>query len=191
MEAYRYQELAYLIVPVMLGMEFFMTARIERKGYDNAPVGTYVLDFFGFVFAALIPAIFIFTIWAIVTDKFAVGRDTLARFDRYAVMFFFMGAWWQIYMITALRARRLRELKVTDWYVWVPYIGLGTFISLLILWVFPWNLKWVSVFWFLISFAVMKFAGLSLKVIEKAFWALAGVTFFFMNLLFLWLESLI
>ncbi len=94
-------------------------------------------------------------------------------------------------MITALRARRLSELNVSDWYVWVPYLGLGTFISLLILWVSPWNLKWVSVFWFLISFAVMKFAGLSSKVIEKAFWVLAVVTFFFMNLLFLWLESLI
>jgi hypothetical protein len=191
MEAYRYQELAYLIVPIMLGMEFFMTAKIERKGDDNAPVGTYVLDFFGFVFAALIPAIFIFTIWAIVTERFTVGQDTLARFDRYAVMFFFMGAWWQVYMIAALRARRLRDLELSDWYIWVPYLVLGTFISLLILWVSPWNLKWVSVFWFMISFAVMKFAGFSLKVVEKALWTLAVATFFFMNLLFLWLESLI
>lgn len=31
MEAYRYQELVYLVVPVMLGMEFLMCAKDERR----------------------------------------------------------------------------------------------------------------------------------------------------------------
>lgn len=191
MEAYRYQEIVYLIVPIMLGMEFFMTARVERKGQNDVPFGSYVLDLFGFVFSALIPAIFIFTIWTLETGKFVLHRDTLARFDRYAVMFFFMGSWWQVYMIAALRARRIRELSVSDWYVWIPYVGLGIFISLLVLWVSPWNLKWVSVFWFLITFGTLKVFHVGPKAIEKVFWVLAAITFFSENLLFIWLETLL
>ncbi|UCG78334.1 MAG: hypothetical protein JSV21_00405 [Nitrospirota bacterium] len=191
MEAYRYQELVYLVVPVMVGMEFFMTARAERRGFDNPPVGTYVLDFFGFLFAAIIPAIFIFTIWSIETGAFSFGNDTLARFDRYAVMFFFMGAWWQVYLLTALRVRRSRDLDVSDWYVWVPYLGLGIFISLLVLWVSPWGLKWVSVIWFFFLFGALKLSGVTPKVIEKVFWVLTLITFFGENLLFLWLETLL
>jgi len=191
MEAYRYQELMYLVVPVMVGMEFFMTARFEKRGHEDTPFGSYVLDFFGFIFVALIPAIFIFTIWAIEGGRFDFGTDTLARFDRYAVMFLFMGAWWQVYILAALRARRMRELKVNDWYVWLPYLGLGTFISLLVLWVSPWNLKWVSVFWFFATFVVMKLLKAGPGAIEKFFWVLAGFTFFVENILFLWLESVV
>jgi hypothetical protein len=190
-EAYRYQELAYLIVPIMLGMEFFMTARSERKGGGETPFGSYVLDFFGFVFAALIPAIFIFTIWTLETERFVLHHNTLARFDRYAVLFFFLGAWWQVYMLAALRARRMREMNVSDWYIWLPYIGLGVFISFLILWVSPWKMKWVSVFWFVFTFSVLKLLKVSAKGIEKVFWFLAIFTFVSENLLFIWLETLL
>lgn len=191
MEAYRYQQLAYLIVPIMLGMEFFMTARFEKKDRDDVPFGSYVLDFFGFVFSALIPAIFIFTIWAIEGKKFIFGEDTLARFDRYAVMFFFLGSWWQVYILAALRARRLRKMSYSHWYIWLPYVGLGIFISFLVLWVSPWNLKWVSVFWFVLTFIVIKLLRVSPQTIEKVFWVFAGVTFFVENLLFLWLETVV
>ncbi len=191
MEAYRYQELVYLIVPVMVGMEFFMTARLEKKDHEETPFGSYVLDFFGFVFAALVPAIFIFTIWAIEGKKFVFGVEALARFDRYAVMFFFMGAWWQVYVLAALRARRLKTLKVSDWYVWLPYTGLGMFISFLVLWVSPWGLKWVSVFWFVATFAGLKLLKVSPKGVERVFWGLAAFTFIGENLLFLWLETVI
>ncbi|GBE00224.1 hypothetical protein BMS3Abin07_02273 [bacterium BMS3Abin07] len=191
MEAYRYQQIAYLIVPIMLGMEFFMTARFEKSGREETPFGSYVLDFFGFLFAGFLPAVFIFTIWALEAKKFIFGWDTLARLDRYAVMFFFFGAWWQIYMLTALRARRCRGLKLSGWYVWLPYIGLGIFVSLLILWVSPWNLKWVSVFWFLLIFALLKIFKVSMRITEKIFWVLTVLTFLMENLMFIWLESVI
>jgi hypothetical protein len=191
MESYRYQQLAYLVVPVMLGMEFFITGRFERKSHDDVPVGSYVLDFFGFVFTALIPAIFIFTIWAVDQKKFVFGINTLARFDRYGVMFFFMGAWWQVYMIAALRARRLRSGGISDWYVWIPYVGLGIFISLLVLWVSPWGLMWVSVFWFLMTFGILKVLKVTAKNIERVFWILGLFTFLSENVLFIWLDSIV
>jgi hypothetical protein len=53
MEAYRYRELVYLIVPIMLGMEFFISAREEKKDREEVTLGFYVLEFFGFIFMAL------------------------------------------------------------------------------------------------------------------------------------------
>jgi hypothetical protein len=119
MEAYRYQELLYLIVPVMLGMEFFMCAREERRSRAEAPLGSYLLEFSGVLFMALIPAVFLFTIWASETKRFPFQEITLARLDRYGVMFFFMGAWWQVYLFGALRARRMEKKATDKWYLWV------------------------------------------------------------------------
>ncbi len=65
MSAIRYPELAYLIIPVLLGLEFFISAKNEKNEKGETPLGSYMLDFFGFLFMALIPAIFLFTIWAV------------------------------------------------------------------------------------------------------------------------------
>lgn len=190
MEAYRYQELAYLVVPVMLGMEFLMCAKDERKSRAETPLGSYLLEFWGFIFMALIPAIFLFTIWAVETRRFPFQEATLARLDRYGVLFFFMGAWWQVYLFGALRARRMGKRDVDKWYLWVPFLGLGVFISILVLWVSPWNLKWVSVIWFLSLFGILNIIKASPKTIEKTMWVLAAITFIVENILFLWLESI-
>ncbi len=190
MEAYRYQEIAYLIVPVTLGLEFFMTAKNEKKDKNETPLGSYVLDLWGFVFFALIPAMFVFTIWAIESKAFPLRESTLARLDRYGVMFMFMGAWWQIYIIGALRARRLLSLE-SRVSLWGPFIGLGTFISLLVLWVSPWNLKWVSVGWFLVISAALHFFKAGPKTIERVLWILAGITFIVENIIFVWLETIV
>lgn len=189
MEAYRMQQFAYLVVPVMLGLEFFIAAKDEKKVEEETPFGSYVLDFFGFVFVALFPAFFIFTIWAVEGKKFIFGAETLARFDRYGVMFFFLGAWWQVCIISALRARRLVRRGRSDWYVWAPYLLLGAFISALILWVAPWGLMWVSVAWFVLSFGALKFLRVSYRNIERVFWVLALCFFLFENALFIFLES--
>ncbi len=190
MQAYRYQELAYLIVPVMLGVEFFITAKDEKKGREETPIGSYILDFFGFIFMTIIPALFIFTIWAIEKGSFPFGEETLARLDRYGVMFMFMGAWWQVYLIAALRARRLRyDNKPIK--LWGPFILLGVFISFLVLWVSPWGLKWVSVGWFFVLTAIMLVFKVKPKTLERVFWALAIFTFILENILFVWLESIV
>jgi hypothetical protein len=191
MEAYRYQELLYLIVPVMLGMEFFMCAREERRSKAEAPLGSYLLEFSGFLFMALIPAVFLFTIWASETKRFPFQEITLARLDRYGVMFFFMGAWWQVYLFGALRARRMEKKATDKWYLWIPFLGLGIFISILVLWVSPWNLKWVSVIWFLAIFGIFNLIKAKPRTIEKTMWILAAVTFLVENILFLWLESVV
>jgi hypothetical protein len=190
MEPYRYQELIFLVVPVMLGMEFFMTSRNEKRGKKEIPLGSYVLDFCGFIFTALVPSIFIFTIWAIETGAFPFRETTLARLDRYGVMFFFMGAWWQVYMIGALRARRLSNMH-SDMYLWGPFLGLGIFISLLVLWVSPWNLKWISIGWFIFIAGILHILKANPGIKEKVLWFLAGITFFVENILFMWLEAII
>lgn len=189
MESYRYQQLVYLIVPILLGIEFFLCAKEERKGKETAPVGSYLLDLFGFIFVALIPAMFFFMIWAVEYKAFPLQVNTLARIDRYGVLFFFFGAWWQVYIFAALRARRIRLKNGSKWMLWIPYLLLGIFISLLILLVSPWNMKWISVIWFLMLFACMIKA--SMKTVEKVFWILAGITFFVENVLFIWLESVV
>lgn len=191
MEAYRYQQLAYLAVPVILGMEFFMSAREERQGKEETPLGFYVLEFFGFIFMALFPAIFLFTIWAIEAKAFPQQIMPLARLDRYAVMFFFMGAWWQVYIFGALRARRMGKREMKGSYLWMPFLGLGIFISMLVLWVSPWNMKWISVAWFLVLYGGLSMIKAGAKTIERTFWVLAGITFFVENALFLWLESVL
>ncbi|GAB4417111.1 MAG: hypothetical protein OHK0032_13140 [Thermodesulfovibrionales bacterium] len=191
MEAYRYQELAYLIVPVILGIEFFMCAKDERKEREETPLGSYALDFLGFVFTALIPAIFIFTVWAVESKAFPSQSITLARLDRYAVLFFFMGAWWQVYIFGALRARRMEKKQARKWFLWVPFLILGIFISLLVLWVSPWSLKWVSVVWFIFIFGVLNVFKARARIIERTMWVLSIITFVIENILFLWLESVV
>ncbi len=191
MEAYRYQELAYLVVPVMLGMEFFMCARDEKRIGLDSTLGSYLLEVSGFIFMALIPAIFIFTIWAVETKRFPLQELTLARLDRYGVLFFFMGAWWQVYIFGALRARRMERKEAGKGYLWIPFLSLGLFISILVLWVSPWNLKWVSAIWFFLIFGILNIIKARPKTIEKTMWILAAITFLVENILFLWLESVV
>jgi hypothetical protein len=191
MEAYRYQQFAYLVVPVLLGIEFFICARDEKKGKEEIPLGFYLLDFFGFLFMAVIPALFIFTIWAVETKSFPQQIMPLARLDRYGVLFFFMGAWWQVYLFGALRARRMVNDGKNMFYYWVPFLVLGIFISLLVLWVSPWNLKWISVAWFVLIFGILSVFKARMKAIERMMWVLTGLTFVIENALFIWLESVI
>ena len=191
MNAYRYQEIAYLIIPVLLGLEFFICAKDEKKDGQDTPLGCYVLDFFGFLFMALIPAIFIFTIWAVETKAFPLQDMTLARLDRYAVLFFFMGAWWQVHMIGALRARRLKEEDGGKWGVWTVYLALGIFISLLILWVSPFHLKWASAAWFLAVFGALRVSGARAKTIQRTFWILTVFFFLLENVMFIFMETVV
>lgn len=192
MDAYRFQELAYLAIPVMLGLEFFSSAKEEKGENGERPLGSYVLDFFGFVFTAVIPAVFVFTIWAVESKTFPSQTVALARLDRYAVMFLFMGGgWWQIYMFTALRARRMIRAEKSRSYLWIPFLAFGIFISLLVLWVAPWNLRWISCAWFLLLFGVLGGIKAGLKTVERAMWVLSGLTFFGEILFFIWLDSVV
>lgn len=191
MSPIRYPELAYLIVPVLLGVEFFLSAKAEKGEKEETPLGSYVLDFFGFLFMALIPAIFIFTIWAVETRAFPLQDIMLARLDRYAVIFFFLGSWWQVHMIAALRSRRLKEEDLGRWYVWAPYLILGIFISLLVLWVSPFQLKWVSVGWFLTVFGILRLSRARVRTMQRVFWILTVFFFLLENVMFIFMETVV
>ena len=75
--------------------------------------------------------------------------------------------------------------------VWVPYLLLGSFISALILWVAPFNLMWVSVFWFLASFGMLAALKVAPNKVCRVFMTLAVVVFIGENILFIILDAIV
>ncbi len=191
MQGYRFQQLAYLIVPLMVGFEMFMSARVERNKAGRESAGALALDIFGFVFAAVVPAVFLLTIATLEFNLFPLQEQTLHRLDRYAVMFMFLGAWWQVFLLAGLRARRIEDGENVLRPVLLPYFVLGAFVSALILWVAPWNLMWVSIGWFVLTAAVL--AGFKVKPakVARVFMVLALFGFFGENVLFIFLDSVV
>ena len=107
-------------------------------------------------------------------------------------MFLFLGSWWQVFLITALRARRTSHAGGSMLRsVWIPYLLLGAFISALILWVAPFNLMWVSIFWFLASFGLLAAVRVSPDKACRVFMVLAVVVFAGENLLFIVLDAIV
>jgi hypothetical protein len=150
------------------------------------------LDACGYGFIAFIPAIFLFTILSLEYQRFPLLTQVLHRFDRYGVMFMFLGSWWQVFLITALRARRAADSGSSMLLsVWVPYLLLGVFISALILWVAPFNLMWVSIFWFLASFGLMAAVKVSPGKVCRVFMVLAVFVFVGENILFIILDAIV
>lgn len=190
MEPYRYQEFAYLIIPILLGVEFFRTADQEREAHKEYPIGSYVLFFFGFVFIVVVPVMFASVIWAVTSGGTIIDEITLARFDRYGVMFMFLGAWWQIYLISALRTRRLM-LKKGLAYVMVPFFVMGLYVSVLILKYAPFSLMWVSIGSFLVIAGFLYALQVGAKGTERAFWALTAMGFLITNLIFVFMETVV
>jgi hypothetical protein len=193
MEGYRYQQLTYLIIPLLTGVEFFRCAKAERKKRAGESAGAVVMDACGYAFMALIPALFFFTILSIEYHRLPLFLPALHRLDRYGVMFFFLGAWWQIFLITALRARRVAGGQGTSLFfsVWLPYLALGGFISALVLWVAPFKLMWVSFFWFVASFGILAGAGTSAGKVMKIFLVLTIMVLVGENVFFIILDAIV
>ena len=192
MEGYRFQQFAYLIIPLMTGIEFFRCARSVRKKTGGESARAVTMDACGYAFIGFIPAVFLFTIFSLEYHRFPLLVQVLHRFDRYGVMFFFLGSWWQVFLITALRARRAADSgKAPLLSVWVPYLVLGVFISALILWVAPFNLMWVSIFWFVASFGLLAAIRVSADRVCKVFMILALVVLVGENILFVVLDAIV
>jgi hypothetical protein len=192
MEGYRYQQFAYLLVPLTAGVEFFVTARSERKKSGKESARAVLMDVFGYVFVALIPALFFFTIASLESHRFPLLDQLLHRLDRYGVMFFFLGAWWQVFLITALRATRAADRGAkTFTAVWLPYLCFGLFISALILWSAPFNLMWFSVFWFVATFGLLAALGVTPAKLAKIFLVLAVLIVISENILFIILDAIV
>lgn len=192
MEGYRYQQLAYLVVPFAAGVELFLTAKCERKKSMRECAMAVIMDALGYVFVLLIPTMFLFTIFSIENHHLPQFVQILHRLDRYGVMFFFLGSWWQVFLITSLRARRAVDRRGGLFLpVWLPYLVFGAFISALILWVAPWNLMWVSVVWFVATFGILTAVGVSPAKLSKIFLALAVVVLACENILFIILDAIV
>jgi hypothetical protein len=192
MEGYRLQQFAYLVIPVTAGVEFFLTAKAERRKEKKETARAVAMDAFGYFFIALIPALFLFTIFSIEYNRFPLMAQVLHRLDRYGVMFFFLGAWWQIFLITALRARRVAYQGGKCFpKVWCPYLLFGAFISALVLWVAPWNLMWVSFFWFVASWGVCGLIDVAPAKLAKIFMVLAVLVLIGENILFIVFDAIV
>jgi hypothetical protein len=192
MEGYRYQQLVYLIVPLTTGIEFFLTARADRRTSGKESSRAVIMDVLGYVFLGIIPALFLFTIYNLENHRLPLLVQVLHRLDRYGVMFFFLGSWWQVFLITSLRARRAADgngkLLVN---VWLPYLAFGAFISALILWVAPWNLMWVSFSWFVGTFLLFAAVGVSSSKLSKIFLVLAIFVLICENIFFIILDAIV
>ncbi len=192
MEGYRYQQLAYLIIPLIAGIEFFRSAESMRANAGKESASAVGMEACGYTFLLLIPAIFLFTIFSLEYQRFPLLVNVLHRLDRYAVMFLFLGSWWQIFLITGLRARRTSNagggLLLS---VWMPYLVLGAYVSALILWVAPFYLMWVSLFWFIASFGLFAAVRMSANKVSKLFLVLAALVFFGENIFFIILDAIV
>lgn len=187
-----FQLLLYLVIPVMLGYEFLLSARDEKAGRDEATMGSIMLDFFGILFIGLVPAIFIFTLWAVNSRFLPLQSDTIHFLQRYGVFFMFLGAWWQVYIFAAVRARRVRKNNMPpSKMLWLPYALMGTFASLVAAWNFPFHLDLISVAWFMGIAFFMKFIDFKPINVERIFWILALFTFIAENILFVWFNAIV
>ena len=192
MESYRYQQFLYLIIPFIVGIEFFLTAQQERRTQNKESATAIMMDAGGYFFTALIPILFLFTILSLSQHRLQLSGDLLHRVDRYGVMFFFLGAWWQIFLITGLRARRAAAVgKPIFTCVWCPYLALGLFVSALILWVAPFGLMWVSIFWFAASYGVINLLDLSAPKVSRVFFILTGLMFVGENFFFMIIDAVV
>ncbi len=192
MESYRYQQFLYLIIPLTVGIEFFLTAQQERKTLSKESALAVMMDAGGYLFTALIPALFLFTIFSLSQHRLTLPEQFLHRMDRYGVMFFFLGSWWQIFLITGLRARRAASAgRPIFTCVWCPYLALGLFVSALILWTAPFGLMWFSVFWFAASYGILSLFDVSALKVSKVFLILAALTFAGENFFFVILDAII
>ena len=192
MEEYRYQQFLYLIIPFITGFECFVSANQERKVMGKESAKAIIMDVGGYVFAGLIPALVLFTILCLAQHRLPLLEQVLHRVDRYGVMFFFLGSWWQIFLITGLRARRAATSeKPLFGCVWCPYLALGAFISALVLWSAPFGLMWFSVFWFVASYGVLNLFDVSAAKVSKVFLIIAGLTFFCENIFFAVFDAIV
>jgi hypothetical protein len=192
MESYRYLQLLYLVIPLTVGIEFFLTAQQERRILSKESAVAVMMDAGGYIFTALIPALFLLTILSLSLHRLPLPEQFLHRMDRYGVMFFFLGSWWQIFLITGLRARRAAAAgKPIFTCVWCPYLVLGLFVSALVLWTAPFGLMWFSVFWFAASYGILNVFDVSASKVSRVFLILAGLTFLGENFFFVILDAII
>ncbi len=133
----------YLIVPFYLGLQLSFLAKDERTVNKDHAAGSYALDALGLLSAVGVPVFFIVSTLAI----FKLGGrypELMGGIFRYGLLFFFFGAWWQFFVIMALKAYRDRDKKVSKLNYLLFFVAGGVFISLNAFLGGEWFLKWMS-----------------------------------------------
>ena len=94
-------------------------------------------------------------------------------------------------MIGALRARRMKKRQAGEWYLWGPYLALGIYISLLILWISPFGMKWASIALFLATFGILRSTKARPNTVERVLWVLCILFFILENIGFMFMETVV
>jgi hypothetical protein len=139
--------LLWLAVPFYLGLQLSFVAQDERKARQGYSVGSYLIDAVALMFAVLLPAFML--IFSLAVFKAADRHpEALAIMFRYVVMFFYLGIWWEVFVIMAIKAYRDRGKKINRVNYAAFYALVAIALSINAFWGGEWFLKWLALFLF-------------------------------------------
>jgi len=179
--------MVWLVVPFYLGLLISFVASDERKAKKDHAVGSYMLDAVALFFSVGVPAFML--VFSFAVHKVS-GRHTeaLAIVFRYVVMFFYLGIWWQLFVIMAIKAYRDRNKEIKRLGYFLFYIIASVFLSLNAFIGGEWFLKWGSLFFFAVASPIL---FLSPRNMSKAFLALAVVGLVVQTIGFIYVSAMV
>lgn len=179
--------MVWLAVPFYIGLQLSFVAQDERKANKEFSLGSYMLDAVALFFSVGLPAfmlIFSFAVFKVADRHEAV----LALLFRYVVMFFFLGIWWQVFLIMSIRAYRDRGKEIK----WLNYLAfyalLSVFTSLNAFLGGEWFLKWGSLIFFALAAPITL---LPAPKMSKAFLAVAVLGLLVQTLGFIYVSAIV
>ena len=177
--------MVYLAVPFYLGLQFKMAAKAEKQTFK---VNVYTMDLLGVLFSYIIPAFVI--IASLGVYKYGTQYPhVMSIVLRYGLMFLFMGMWWQLFGIMAMKAYRdwTGEAVVNKGKYILFYAVASVFVSLTAFIGGEWFLKWMSLT-FLAVAAPITF--LPIKWVCVGFLVAAVVAFLVQALILIYVSSM-
>jgi len=134
--------MVYIAVPFYLGLQFRLAAKTEKQTYK---INICTMDALGILFTVVIPLFVIIS--SIGVYKFGTEYPHLMSIVfRYGLMFLFMGMWWQLFGIMAVKAYRdwTSGAEVNKVKYLLFYAAASVFVSLTAFIGGEWFLKWMS-----------------------------------------------
>ena len=177
--------LVYLAVPFYLGLQFRMAAKVEKRTYK---INVCTMDLLGLLFSVVIPAFVV--IASLGVYKYGTQYpQVMSVVFRYGLMFLFMGMWWQLFGIMAVKAYRdwTSEAVVNKGKYLLFYAVASVFVSLTAFIGGEWFLKWMSLI-FLAVAAPITF--LPIKWVCVGFLVAAVVAFLVQTLVLIYVSSM-
>jgi hypothetical protein len=177
--------LVSLAVPFYLGLQFRMAAKVEKKTYK---INICTMDMLGLLFSVVIPVFVIIS--SVGIYKYGTQYPELMNIVfRYGLMFLFMGMWWQLFGIMAVKAYRdwTNEVEVKKGRYLLFYAIASVFVSLTAFIGGEWFLKWMSLIFLAIAAPIIL---LPIKWVCVGFLIAAMVAFLVQTLGFIYVSSL-